>query len=353
MKVTVISTIVALVAGMIALSWANGILKNDGDTIEEASAIALALSKWLIPVSLAFITGIAAFLLALGLYVGALDNKIDRNRAQDKKESSDTIAAVNAALSEMRAIKYGRDVRALMNDRYIKILFKEDHILKRFGVSAADQFFSSFEVSDDLEGVQFNGQDASIRSNTTFWEAMTELQEKRRKDNPIRVFVTHSNSIRIWESSRAEALYDAQKLFTDAGGTICRIFIDVKSGDNNQMLEHYIGVMRKMNNNGILTAYLPQDFDGVTNSGRERYDFIFTEVNGSKYALSWSASTHNNYIISSRMEVNSPLYTKNKGDWDYFFEALRSYDYVKLDIDVANRNFLTTQRDKVVSIIST
>ena len=127
----------------------------------------------------------------------------------------------------------------------------------------------------------------------------------------------------------------------------------MKSGDNNQMLEHYIGVMRKMNNNGILTAYLPQDFDGVTNSGRERYDFIFTEVNGSKYALSWSASTHNNYIISSRMEVNSPLYTKNKGDWDYFFEALRSYDYVKLDIDVANRNFLTTQRDKVVSIIST
>lgn len=283
-------------------------------------------------------------MISVAMNLDKTNKKIDRNRENDQKESRE-------GLSEIRAATYGRDTRALMNESHIKLLRKNAPLLKRFGTAAAESFFNSYLVHDQDETISFDGQQAAIASNIEFWNYLSELQGRRK--NPIKVFVTHSNSLNIWESARAEPLYDAQKKFTVSGGVICRIFVSLQEYIGDEMIDRYIGVMKKMNGKGIQTAYLPHSIEAATTSGRERYDFIFTEIDKELIALSWSASTHNNYILSSRMEINTGLYDKNKDDWAYIFNELKNFDYDNYPLsNIPDTDFLKEQRKSVIESIS-
>lgn len=337
MRTATISTLIALLVAIGTALWA----ANAMDTVDINPE--LALSERIIPVALAIISGMAAYILTLGWSIGLIDEKIDRNRDNDRKESE-------KAIREMNSMTFGRDTRALMNEKHVKLLRKESHLLRQFGTAAAEQFFDDFDVGEASQTVSFTGQQAAIRSNVKFWQELTKLQSARDTGDPIRVYVTHSNSIRIWGSSRAEALYDEQSAFTSAGGIICRIFVDVRDAKEVDMVPAYVEVMRKMNGKDIHTAYLPRITDELTTSGRERYDFIFTVIGNDNYALSWSASNHSNYIVSSRMEVNTVLFDKNRGDWEYIFDTLKSFDYNVLEIADHHLDFLKSHRDKVISI---
>ena len=124
-----------------------------------------------------------------------------------------------------------------------------------------------------------------------FWDELLDEQLKLGRENPLRVYLSHSSSIEVFEQEGDETdLLARQGEFAGAGGEIRRILV---RHPNSVSEERYEAVKNRMEELGASVKILNLEREA---GGEYRGDFLLVEINKKPYVLEWEwKSNHRDF----------------------------------------------------------
>jgi hypothetical protein len=217
-----------------------------------------------------------------------------------------------------------------LNKEIYSVLDKQNNDFKRLALHILDSnplakglskrilesFLHKFEAFSN--GINIKDEYMSLYSYITFWEYLSELQEKKKKDKDdcIVVRVVHSNSIHIWTNEHDKykelsiEIYRWQRKFIANGGIIVRILIGKDEFPN----ESYQRAMKEMEKCGIDAKYLHK-----SQKVRLQYDFLL--LFDEKFTVKWKSDAHGDGL--SECEYFDSISKDDARTWQYLFYELR------------------------------
>jgi hypothetical protein len=181
-------------------------------------------------------------------------------------------------------------------------------------------FARGFVVEDDY--ISFDGEFLSREMYQNFWQALID-EQKRRKDSglpSLAVGITHSASVRLWNSVQFRALLRAQRKFVGGGGKIFRVLL--KSEDGPDKDDVYEKAMKKMDARGIRVFFLRVE----AIAGELMHDYILASINQENYAVVWKSDidVHKHYgnIYGSKIEIGEARCADYRERWSDVIEML-------------------------------
>ncbi|HTW80870.1 MAG TPA: hypothetical protein VME23_15090 [Terracidiphilus sp.] len=222
-----------------------------------------------------------SFLIAVGCFlVGLTAHQTFRAiTAEDKlkelgtsfdvvlKNSTHALQHFEFLASEQRI----RDLRRSLNE-------KED-LIQRAGLKTVDEYLASLRSSEGVRGIKVQGEQLALAAYENFWITLVEHQAKC-KSAPANAFgaarITHSSSMKVWDTEIGRALIRHQERYVELGGVIVRILLDTPARPD-PMVE---SIMKRMMDAGIHVYYLQEgEAENLLS------DFLWV----GPYELSWRA----------------------------------------------------------------
>jgi hypothetical protein len=255
----------------------------------------------------ALLLGSAGFILRLWYRIDQLRDYIsEMSRSPQKVEEATQEYAINAAV---------RSKTEQFHD-----------VVKGTIISVLDH--NSGLIRTTPAGFVLGTRDIARLANREFWKLLANLQSQNKRKQ-IKVKITHSTSINLWEGRDADESLAQQVKFVDQGGEIIRIIegsekredVVAETETKNEVVKAYRRVIKKMQDAyKIKVKYV----EGIHSS--EEYDFTWVHLSdanlGPDIAMLWYASQNSQTIyqceistdkideISSRWESLEHLLTR-------------------------------------------
>jgi hypothetical protein len=225
-----------------------------------------------------------SLLIGLGLFlVGLTAHQTFRAiTAEDKlKELESSLATISKNTAQslqhfefLASEQRIRDLRQRLNEK--------DDLIKLAGLKTVDQYLASVRASEGIRGIKVQGEQLALAAYENFWITLVEHQAECRND-PTSAFgavrITHSSSMKVWDTDSGRALLRHQQRYVELGGIIVRILLDTPEKPA-PMVE---GIMKRMVEAGIYVYYLQNSEVETLVS-----DFLWV----GPYELSWRAGAN-------------------------------------------------------------
>lgn len=180
-----------------------------------------------------------------------------------------------------------RDLRQRLNEK--------DDLIKRAGLKTVDEYLTSLRASEGMRGIKVQGEQLALAAYEDFWITLVEHQAECRSD-PMNAFgavrITHSSSMKVWDTDIGRALIRHQQRYVELGGVIVRILLDTPEKPESAVEN----IIKRMVEAGIYVYYL-QD------SEVEKLvsDFLWV----GSYELSWRAGANRKALQECElMQIN-------------------------------------------------
>jgi len=224
-----------------------------------------------------------------------------------------------------------------------------DDFVEKCGRIAMDGFLNEFKVLNN--SVSFVGERYSLQVFEEFWAYVSE--RKRISNIPMRAFVVHAVSARIWEGDYARRLIDHQKDFIDAGGSVYRVFIEIPSNDVDSRI--YDRAISSMNEAGIHCCLLrlehmpPEIADEEYGGYRE-----FVIFDGLPLILIWRIDRYGRRIQGASVHLLQNFaereYKKLAASWMDLIDRISQEDFDEINkLGGGSERFLVSDKTKLLS----
>lgn len=141
-------------------------------------------------------------------------------------------------------------------------------------------FLRTVEIEEDA--ISLRGDYLARELYENFWTQLVEAQlSARGKNPPVRVYVTHSASVRLWDTDQFAAIRQKQEEFRILGGEIVRVFLHEPGSIEKR--SDYSAVISRMRKDRVLVYYL----DMQKTPSSFRHDYLLTSFGGQYYAMTW------------------------------------------------------------------
>lgn len=223
-----------------------------------------------------------------------------------------------------------------------------DPVIASAGQSTADALLRRMSVDQDSSKISLSGRDFAYLCYAKFWESLVKHQTIPRAHGNLIARMTHTSDIKGWIDEYMQGMRQLHRSFADNGGTSLRVLVDRRprgAGD----LSRYIGLMDKMEEDGVFVAYLNRDCDDFPESAL-RADFCIVAVaDGSSpelphYVLRWKLD---GALVKGLTLSNSiDKFKLHDGEWSLLEAALEKVDYSADTKDAGDADRLRVSRDR-------
>ena len=160
--------------------------------------------------------------------------------------------------------------------------FFEDKVAHGAAARSISNLFHTIDIGDDK--LVFKTDFLALQFYQEFWEVILDAQKRlnRMGRPPLKVFATHSASIRVWERQEFVRSRQQQEQFCSEGGEIYRVLI--RPTTSHEKLEDYEQIMTSMREHGVLAYFLDQKQTSLSNV----HEYMLVSLDGEFHAIAWN-----------------------------------------------------------------